>query len=429
MKSIANVSKSTKVNEQADASLTDRMAKALLLKTLAKLKKGHLTIDDNGEFYSFGERKESASVIAHIQVNHPSAYKQVLLNGTIGSGEAYMQGLWWSPDLTQVIRIFVLNMQVVADMDSGWNRALQFAANIGHRFRANSKSQARLNIAAHYDLGNDFFKLFLDETMLYSAAIFPTSQATLFEASTHKMRHICERLSLSSDDHLLEIGTGWGGMAIFAAKHYGCKVTSVTISKEQYEHACDWVKQENLEHLVSIQLKDYRDLEGSFDKLLSIEMIEAVGYQYYSEYFAQCARLLKPEGKMLIQAITIADQRYHIERDNADFIQAYIFPGGCLPSIEVIAKHLRKDTDMQMIGLEDITFHYAKTLKLWRERFFANIEQVREQGFDDTFIKMWEFYLCYCEGGFMERVISTSQILMAKPRCGALPEHCFQGYQ
>lgn len=428
MKSIASVSKQTQLTKQASSGIVDRVAKSLLLKVLAKLQKGHLTIDDHGECYSFGEPQERASVIAHIQVNHQSAYRQVLLNGTIGSGEAYMQGLWWSPDLTQVIRIFVMNMQVVSEMDSGWNKALQFAANIGHRLRANSKSQARLNIAAHYDLGNDFFKLFLDDTMLYSAAIFPKADTSLQQASEYKMRHICERLSLTSKDHLLEIGTGWGGMAVFAAKHFGCKVTSVTISQEQYQHACEWVAKEGLGELVEIQLKDYRDVTGQFDKLLSIEMIEAVGYQFYSEYFSQCSRLLKPTGKMLIQAITIADQRYHAEKDNADFIQAYIFPGGCLPSIEVITKHVRKDTDMQMIGLEDITFHYAKTLKLWRERFFANIDQVRGQGFDDLFIKMWEFYLCYCEGGFEERVISTSQILLAKPECKTLPQSCFGEY-
>ena len=419
MKSISLIDK--KVDVERKGNFMDAIAKKIVLATLAKLCYGHLTINDNDETYSFGEPINTAEVVAHITVSHPSAYRQVMLNGTIGSGEAYMQGAWHSADLVQVIRVFVKNMDIVAGMDSRWNFALQIAANIAHKFKANSKDNAKNNIAAHYDLGNDFFKLFLDPTMLYSSAIYPSKTATLHDASLYKMQHICERLNLSAKDHLLEIGTGWGGMAIFAAKTTGCKVTSVTISNEQYRYACDWVKREKLEHLVDIQLKDYRDITGSFDKLLSIEMIEAVGYQYYSTYFKQCSALLKPTGKMLIQAITISDQRYHQERDTVDFIQRYIFPGGCLPSNEIIAKHVRQDTDMQIIGLEDITFDYARTLADWKTAFFARLKDVKAQGFDDVFIRMWEFYLCYCEGGFKERVISTAQVLMAKPQCHDLP--------
>lgn len=419
MKSISAVDKKT--GSELKVNFLDGIAKKIVLGALKGICRGHLTIEDNGEVYVFGESAKDAETIAHISVNHPSAYRQVMLNGTIGSGESYMQGAWVSPDLVQVIRIFVMNMEVVSGMDSKWNFAFQWVGNLIHRLNANSKDKAKENISAHYDLGNDFFKLFLDPTMLYSSAIYPNAASSLHDASVYKMDHICRRLGLSAKDHLLEIGTGWGGMAIHAAKTTGCKVTTVTISKEQYVHAKAWVEREGLQHLVDVQLKDYRDVTGQFDKLLSIEMIEAVGYQYYSEYFSQCSRLLKRDGKMLIQAITIADQRYHEERDNVDFIQRYIFPGGCLPSNEVIAQHLRKDTDMQIIGLDDITLHYAKTLAAWKQAFYGNLDKVRAQGFDDVFIRMWDFYLSYCEGGFRERVISTAQILIAKPDCRDLP--------
>ncbi len=419
MKSIDVVDK--KLDSKIKENFLDGVAKKIILSALQKMTTGHLTIEDDGEVYSFGEDAQTADVVGHIFVEHRSAYRQVMLNGTIGSGEAYMAGAWRSPDLTQVIRIFVMNMDVVIGMDSKWNFAFKFIGNIFHKMNANSKDKARENISAHYDLGNDFFKLFLDETMLYSSAIYPSKTATLLEASTYKMQHICKRLGLTEHDHLLEIGTGWGGMAIYAAQSTGCKVTSVTISQEQYDYAKAWVAREGLQDQVDIQLKDYRDVTGQFDKLLSIEMIEAVGYQYYSEYFKQCSTLLKPDGKMLIQAITIADQRYHAERDNVDFIQRYIFPGGCLPSNEIIAQHVRKDTDMQIVGLDDITLHYAKTLAHWKTAFMSKLDAVKAQGFDDVFIRMWDFYLCYCEGGFRERVISTSQILFAKPQCKDLP--------
>ena len=419
MKSIAAAS------ERFDSSLRTRSLdsafKNAVLKMLGQIKNGHLTIEDEGTVLSFGESSASAGVVAHISVKHISAYRQVALNGTVGSAEAYMQRAWETPDLVQVIRIFVMNLDVIQGLDSRWSYAFKAAASLWHRMKANSKKQAQQNIAAHYDLSNDFFGLFLDQTMLYSSAIFPSEQASLYEASVYKMQHICERLALNDKDHLLEIGTGWGGMAVFAAKNFGCRVTTVTLSKEQHAYAVDWVKREKLEHLVDVQIKDYRDIHGTFDKLLSIEMIEAVGYEYYKEYFSKCSDLLTPEGKMLIQAITISDQRFHQEKKNADFIQRYIFPGGCLPSNEIIARHVCEDTDMQIIGLEDITLHYAKTLAAWRDAFFSKVDDVKAMGFDDVFIRMWEFYLAYCEGGFSERVIHTSQILMAKPRCKELP--------
>jgi cyclopropane-fatty-acyl-phospholipid synthase len=419
MKSISLTEKNK--NQTLVENAWDRFARRMVLSMLQNIRVGHLSVEENGRVYSFGQPREQTEIVAHIYVAHASVYRYVLANGTIGSGEAYMLKAWWSPDLVQVIRLMVLNMALIQRFDSGWSFVKNILNQINHRLRANNRSGSRRNIAAHYDLGNPFFELFLDSTMLYSSAIFPSTEATLEEASLYKLRHICTRLQLHSDDHLLEIGTGWGGMAIFAARHYGCRVTTVTISKEQFAYARAWVAREGLENQIEVLLRDYRDVTGQFDKIVSIEMIEAVGHKYYSQYFSRCGDLLKPQGKMLLQTITIADQRYEQEKDRVDFIQQYIFPGGCLPSLAVIAQHVNRDTDMQIVGLEDITLDYAKTLAEWRRRLFANLDVVRQQGFDDLFIRMWDFYLSYCEGGFRERVISTSQILLAKPGCRELP--------
>jgi cyclopropane-fatty-acyl-phospholipid synthase len=251
--------------------------------------------------------------------------------------------------------------------------------------------------------------------MMYSSALFRDGNMTLEAASEAKLDELCRQLELRPDDHLLEIGTGWGGMAIHAAKHFGCRVTTTTISREQYEHACARVKEEGLEERVTLLCEDYRNLTGQYDKLVSIEMIEAVGHQFYQHYFQACADLLKPDGKMVIQAITVADQRYKAARDSVDFIKRYIFPGGCLPSVAVMADHVARNTDMQMVHLRDITEDYAMTLAHWRERFLSKLESVRRMGFSEEFMRMWEFYLCYCEGGFRERIISTVQLALAKP--------------
>ena len=419
--------KSISVIEKNESSLlsqhwADKFAQRILLKLLSNIQTGHLTLEDEGNVYSFGEPLEKADLVAHISVTHSAFYRQVLFGGSIGAGEAYMFKSWWSPDLVQVIRLMAINMPVLQQLDSKWSSLFNIACRITHKLRPNTIAKARENISAHYDLGNSFFSLFLDKTMLYSAAIYPHENASLEEASFYKMAHICKRLKLAEQDHLLEIGTGWGGMAIFAAKNSGCKVTSVTISQEQFSYATEWVKREGLENKVTILLQDYRLVEGTYDKLLSIEMIEAVGHEFYSEYFSKCSKLLKPDGIMLIQAITIQDQRFEYARKNTDFIQQYIFPGGCLPSNSIVAKHISQDTDMQIVGLEDITQDYARTLRDWRKTFFAKIDNVKAQGFDDIFIRMWDFYLCYCEGGFAERAISTVQYVFAKPNARHLPE-------
>jgi len=405
----------TKVNNTATDTIIDRTAKKFVLSLFTHLTKGHLRIEDHGEVYLFGQPESEAHTIARIHVNHSSAYKDIFMNSTIGAGEAYMKGNWSSPDLLSVIQMMVQNLNTLHKLNRQRPLLSRLAVNLFHRFNANSVTGSKKNISAHYDLGNEFFSLFLDDTMMYSSAIFPKEETTLHEASLHKLDTICKKLELKPEDHLLEIGTGWGGLAIHAAQNYKCRVTTTTISKEQYDFAKDKIRQLGLEDKVTLLLKDYRELEGQYDKLVSIEMIEAVGHQYYNSYFSQCDQLLKDDGLMLIQAITISDQRYKQAKNSVDFIQRYIFPGGCLPSNEVVAQFVSRKTDMQIIDLHDITLDYAITLKKWREAFHNNIAAVKDQGFSDTFCRMWEYYLCYCEGGFRERSIGTVQYILAKP--------------
>jgi cyclopropane-fatty-acyl-phospholipid synthase len=292
---------------------------------------------------------------------------------------------------------------------------MKVALKLAHFANRNTLSGSKKNISAHYDLGNEFFQLFLDPSMMYSSAVFPTPEADLATAAEHKLELICQQLELKDSDHLIEIGTGWGGMAIYAARHYGCRVTTTTISQEQYEHAREAVVKAGLEDRITLLCDDYRDLTGKFDKLVSIEMIEAVGHEFYESYFSTCSRLLKDNGKMVIQAITIPDQRYDHARQSVDFIKRYIFPGGCLPSIGVITDNLARHTDLHIVGMKDITLDYALTLEAWHHVFLEQLDKVMDMGFDERFIRMWRFYLSYCEGGFRERIIGTFQIAMAKP--------------
>ncbi len=408
-----------KINYKSNSIVADAARKAILA-VLKNIKHGCLIIEDGSEQMIFGERSSRPDLNAHVVVEDRKAYAMVLKNGDLGAGEAYMLGLWKSPQLLNVIRIFVANMHALERINGQKSWLSRMSGSLTHLMRANSYKKAKENIAAHYDLSNDFFSLFLDETMAYSSGIFINEEQSLEQASQQKFQHICDRLQLTSKDHLLEIGTGWGGLAIYAAKNYGCRVSTTTLSQEQFKYAKDWVKREGLEDQITLHLKDYRDLEGQFDKLVSVEMIEAVGANYYSQYFAKCNSLLKKDGLMLIQAITISDQRFQRSVNSIDFIKRYIFPGGQLPSNSVISKHIAEDTDMQLIGLEDITMDYALTLQHWRQRFFQKINAVKKMGIDETFIKMWEYYLCFCEGGFRERVIHTGQFLMAKPEFRSL---------
>ncbi len=390
-------------------------ARRICLRLLANIQVGSLVLHDGGEAFHFGTTDDPAQPHAEVHVLDRGLYRSMLAGGSIASGEAYMQGMWTSPNLVAVMRLFSANLPTLELLEARQSWLVRLGLKLSHALKRNTHSGSRKNISAHYDLGNDFFSLFLDPTMMYSAALFQTDGTGLDEASVAKLDELCRQLELDSGDHLLEIGTGWGGLAIHAAGNYGCRVTTTTISREQYEHARARVREAGLEDRVTVLCEDYRKLEGSFDKLVSVEMIEAVGHEFYSSYFSRCSQLLKPNGKMVIQAITIADQRYAAARKSVDFIQRYIFPGGSLPSVAVIADHLARDTDLQMVHLRDITRDYALTLAHWRERFLAAQATVRQLGFDQTFVRMWEFYLAYCEGGFRERIIGTVQLAFAKP--------------
>jgi len=407
---------SQKSQNETKPSLVESSAKKTVLSMLRKLEIGHLSLTDGCDTYHFGQHLDDTKSHGHINVHHQSMYRDIILSGSIGAGESYIRGAWSSSDLVGLVRVFCQNISHINKIDQSRPLYRRLATGLFHLLNANSLSGSKKNIAAHYDLGNSFFELFLDKTMMYSSAVFPNTNASLEEAASHKLDLICQKLNLSETDHLLEIGTGWGGMAIHAASKYGCRVTTTTISRQQYEYAQKAVRSAGLEDKITLLLEDYRELTGTYSKLVSIEMIEAVGHKQYPTYFSQCSKLLENDGLMCIQAITINDQRYQSSLRSVDFIQRYIFPGGCLPSNEVIATSVSKYTDMQVVSLQDIGLHYAETLASWKSRFERQLNAVKEQGFDDDFIRMWDFYLSYCEGAFRERCISTAHFVFAKPK-------------
>lgn len=389
-----------------------------LLRQLAHLRHGQLTLVEAGERQLFGQ--PDAHLRAEIQVHDEAFWPMVAGNGSIGAGEAYMQGYWSSPDLTAVIRLFVVNLDVLDGLEGGLARLGRPLLHGLHWLNRNTRRGSRKNIAAHYDLGNALFEQLLDSTMMYSAAMFRSAEDSLEQAQLYKLQRICEKLDLQPDDHLLEIGTGWGSMALYAASHYGCRVTTTTLSREQYEYTRQRIEAQGLQDRITLLLKDYRDLEGQYDKLVSIEMIEAVGHRYLPTYFRQCARLLKDDGLMLLQSITIRDQRYEQAKGSVDFIQRYIFPGGALPSLQVLLENVGRNTDLNLHHMEDFGLHYARTLRLWHDNLRRARHSLEQLGYDEQFYRLWEFYLCYCEGGFLERSIGAAQLLLAKP--GARPE-------
>jgi cyclopropane-fatty-acyl-phospholipid synthase len=395
--------------------LMGRAARRLVLNRLGKLVHGEIHLTDGKDRFRFGRKTTALPLSASITVHHPAFYHHILTGGDVGAGEAYMTGHWSTDDLTAVVRIILRNQMVLADINSTWSRLTAPVNQLYHFLRRNSRRGSRSNIVAHYDLGNDFYRLFLDDTLTYSCGIFETPQSTLKAASIAKYDRICRKLDLSPDDHVLEIGTGWGGFAIHAAQNYGCRITTTTISDEQYKEARRRISAAGLSDRVTVIKRDYRDLEGQYDKLVSIEMIEAVGHQYYRRFFETCGKLLKPDGLMAIQAITMGDHLFDRHKHSVDFIKRYIFPGSCIPSITALHKALAKSSDLRLFHMEDITPHYAVTLRHWRERFFDRIEEVRSQGFPEAFIRMWDFYLSYCEAGFAERYIGDVQMVFSKP--------------
>lgn len=404
--------------ETSNPSWQHKICRTIMLKIFASLPQGQLVIKENGVLVeSFGNKEDLLH--AEINIHCQSVYQRLLFGGSIASGETYSEALWTSPNLTNVIRIFARNL----DMLDAWEAKMEWLAlplrKLKHFANRNSAGQAKKNIAAHYDLGNKLYKRFLDNSMMYSAAIYPTPDTSLAKAQIQKLTTICEKLQLGPNDHLVEIGTGWGGLAVFAAKHYGCKVTTTTISDEQYAYAKDWVMREGLQQQITLLKKDYRLLEGKFDKLVSIEMIEAVGKQYLPTFFKKCSSLLKDQGLMLLQAITISDQRLESYSKNVDFIQKHIFPGGYLPSQLLINQQLRKYTDLMIRDLHDIGLDYARTLRDWHDKLNENKEPLAKDGYDERFMNMWRYYFSYCEGGFLERTISTVQLVMSKPAFNA----------
>jgi cyclopropane-fatty-acyl-phospholipid synthase len=391
----------------------DRFLRQRMIDRLASLRGGELRLIDGMGDVRLG-RHEDGGLRATLRVQDPEFYRCVANNGSVGAGEAYMDGLWRCDDLVALMRLLVRNRDLLDGMEGGLAKLGGMAMRALHALRRNTKTGSRKNISAHYDLGNPLFELFLDDNLMYSSAIFASPEESLESASQRKLARICEKLDLKPTDHLLEIGTGWGGMALYAASKYGCRVTTTTISKEQHALASERIAKAGLSDRVTLLLEDYRDLRGSYDKLVSIEMIEAIGHQYLDTYMSQCASLLKDDGLAVIQAITIEDHRYRQALNSVDFIKRHIFPGSFIPCVSAMVDAAAHSGQLRLLNLEDIGPSYALTLKHWRQRFFARIDDVRALGYDERFVRMWEFYLCYCEGGFVERSISDVQLLFAR---------------
>ncbi|WP_248920039.1 SAM-dependent methyltransferase [Pseudomonas entomophila] len=397
------------------------LARVAVLAQLRHLRHGHLRLVDGGRQWAFGD--PTSPLQAEVEILDDTAWGLVASNGSIGSGEAYIHGYWRSPDLAAVTRLFVANLDVLDAMEGGLARLGRPLLRLLHQLNRNSRRGARRNIMAHYDLGNALFERLLDPTMMYSAAQFDSLGQTLEQAQLNKLERICRKLELKPHEHLLEIGSGWGSLAIHAATHHGCRVTTTTLSTAQYAYTLERVHRLGLENRITVLCEDYRALRGHFDKLVSIEMIEAVGHRFLPTYFRQCAALLKKDGLMLLQAITIRDQRYAQARRSVDFIQRYIFPGGALPSLSVLLATASRQTALNLVHLEDFGLDYARTLRHWRDNLRQARTALAELGYDDTFQRLWEFYLCYCQGGFEERAIGVAQLLWAAPmaRRAALP--------
>jgi cyclopropane-fatty-acyl-phospholipid synthase len=390
----------------------NRLYKKITQQRLSQIKDGHIIIKDGESISKYGKQ---GNLSAKINVLDSVFYKNIILGGTIGASESFIRGEWSSSNLTNVIRVLARNTEAQDKLENFFTLLSQPFLKVMHKLNENSVRGSKKNISRHYDLSNDFFSLFLDKNMMYSSAIYKTRKTSLEDAAINKLDVICKKLKLKKTDHIIEIGTGWGGFAIYAVKNYGCKVTTTTISIEQYKFAKQKIKEAGLGRQINILLKDYRLLKGQYDKVVSIEMIEAVGYQFYDEYFKIISQLLKDDGDALIQAITIKDQRYSKAIHSVDFIQKYIFPGSCIPSITAIQNSLTNTTDLVINDVRDIGHHYARTLADWRKKFLKNKREIRKLGFDDKFLRMWLFYFAYCEGGFEEKVISDIHLHITKP--------------
>ncbi|MBX9653597.1 cyclopropane-fatty-acyl-phospholipid synthase family protein [bacterium] len=385
----------------------DKFARQLLTNQLLSIRGGEIVLSDYQGCAHFGERGDIGAVCS---VRRPRFYRDALFGGTLSIAQSYIDGDWDCDDLTSLFRILVRNIQTTTRLDNWFSGIISVGHRILHWTRKNSLRGSRKNISAHYDLGNDFFRLWLDQSLAYSSGIFPHAHATMHDASIEKFDRICRKLDLSSDDEVLEIGAGWGGFAIHAAQHYDCRITTTTISKEQFEVARDRIHRAKLNDRITLLQKDYRELTGKYDKIVSIEMIEAVGHQFLDDYFKRCNELLKPDGSLALQAIVMPESRHREYLRSVDFIQRFVFPGGSLPSVSSLLESIGRTSDLRLVHIEELAPHYAKTLHLWKRSFEDQIDAVKEQGFPDPFIRMWNYYLSYCEALFEERHIGVMQL-------------------
>lgn len=397
------------------------LAERLLRERFAQLEHGRVTLVDGARSETFGQLTQRCGLAATVHIHDPRAWSEIAFGGSVGAGEAFMAGEWTTDDLTALCRIFVVNREVLENLDGGISRLAAPARRVMHALARNTRSGSRRNIAAHYDLGNDFFELFLDPTMMYSCAVYDRPGMTLQEAQVAKLDRLCRKLDLKPTDHLLEIGTGWGGLALHAAQNYGCRVTTTTISRRQHERARARIDAAGLADRITLRLDDYRDLDGQYDKLVSVEMIEAVGHHYFDTFFRKCGELLKPGGLMALQSITIDDRYYESARDSVDFIKRHIFPGCCIPAVGALTASITRSSALRLVDLEDIGPHYAPTLAAWRENMFEQAARIRERGYPDTLLRMWHFYLAYCEAGFAERLLGNVHMVLQDCRSGAHP--------
>lgn len=415
------------MNAQEKIDLPASVWRRPVQKRLAELENGRLEVLEAGQRVVLGASNPEVQgqgssgdlPLATLEVLDSACWRTIATGGALGAAESFMDGQWRSPDLAGLLRLMLRDEDVLEGLGGPLSALGAIPRWIGHALRRNTRSGSRRNISAHYDVGNDFFQLFLDPTMLYSCAYFASEDATLEEASIAKLDRLCEMLQLKPGLCVLEIGSGWGACAIHMARKYGCQVVSITISERQHAEAVRRVKAAGLEDLVEIRMQDYRDTGGQFDRLISIEMIEAVGAQYLDLFFKRCSELLKPDGLMALQAITITDQAYRAAVKRVDFIKRYVFPGGFLPSVEAIMGAVRRRTDFRLVRMEDIGGHYVRTLRLWAEALRRNWDAAMELGYSGEFLRMYEFYFRYCEAGFAERAIGDAQMLFAKPRA-----HC-----
>ena len=401
-----------KIKTPTKATFLTSIFKKGLKKKLNHVTHGHISVVDGSEKFSFGDSDSALTV--KVQIHSQEFYVMTGSGGALGIAEAYILGYWSADDVVMLMRIILKNRSILLSLNNGLAKLLNPVNKLIHRSRQNTLKGSKENILAHYDLSNDFYKLWLDPTMTYSCGYFSNPDTSLEDASIEKLDRICRKLKLSEKDHVLEIGTGWGSFSIHAAKNYGCNITTTTISDAQYEYARTRVIEEGLESKINLINRDYRKLDGQYDKIVSIEMIEAVGYEFIPEYFKKISDLLKPNGLMALQGITYNDHNFDTYKDSVDFIKKYIFPGSCLISVSQIVDVIKNKTDLSMIDMEDITRHYASTLNKWRKNFMKVLPEVREMGYSRAFINMWEFYFLYCEAGFLERNIGDVQLVFAK---------------